>query len=102
MEQVKSKFRRLLFLHRVAFICNVFFVLCMIIRYTNADKIIPQPLVELSTILGWIFSTVINLVCIFISLVLVLKKGKGLSVPLWLIASNLIFFIIEIFYFFLS
>jgi hypothetical protein len=74
----------------------------MIIRYTNADKIIPQPLVELSTLLGWIFSPVINLVCIFISLVLVMKKGKGLIIPLWLIVTNLLFFFSEIFYFFIS
>jgi hypothetical protein len=71
-------------------------------RYTNADKIIPQPLVELSTILGWICSPVINLVCIFISLVLVMKKGRGLTVPLWLIIANLLFFVSEIFYFFIS
>src|SRR5258706_6934657 len=102
MEEVKTRFKRLLFLYRVAFICNIFFVLCMIIRYTNADKIIPQPLIELSTILGWVFSPVINLVCIFISVVLVIKKGKGLTIPLWLIVANLFFFVSEIFYFFIS
>ena len=102
MEQVKPKFKKLLFLHRVAFICNIFFLFCMVIRYTHADAVIPQPIVELSTILGWLFSPAINLITLAVSLIIVLKTGKGLYVPLWLIASNLIFFIIEIFYFFLS
>ena len=102
MEQVKAKFRRLLFLHRVAFICNIFFLVCMVLRYSHAEKVVPQPVVELSAILGWIFSPAVNLVCLVVSLILVLKKGKGLYVPVWLIASNLVFFTFEIFYFFLT
>jgi len=102
MEQVKTKFKRLLFLHRVAFICNIFFLLCMGIRYSHADAVIPQPIVELTTILGWIFSPAINLICMSISFIVVLKKGRGLYVPVWLLVSNFIFFIVEIFYFFLT
>jgi hypothetical protein len=102
MDKVKTKFVSLSFAHRVAFICNIFFVLCMIIRYTNADKIIPQPLIELSAILGWIFSPAINLICLFVSFVLVLKEGKGINAPLWLVVANLFFFVFEIFYFFIS
>lgn len=74
----------------------------MVIRYTHADTVIPQPIVELAAILGWAFSPVMNLVCLCVSLIVVLKKGKGLYLPVWLIASNVIFFIVEIFYFFLS
>ena len=102
MEKAKTKFVSLLFAHRVAFICNILFVVCLIIRYTNGDKIIPQPLIELSAILGWIFSPAINLICLFVSFVLVLKEGKGIKVPLWLITANLFFFVSEIFYFFIS
>lgn len=97
---LKQKPKRLLFFYRVAFICNVFFLACLIIRYTNADAIIPQPLIKLAAILGWIFSPVINMVCILISFIAVLKD-KGLYISLWLIILNVFFFGCEIFYFFI-
>ena len=102
MMQAKQKTNRLRFLHRVAFICNTFFLICLMIRFTHADKYIPQPVIELSTLLGWIFSPFINTVCIIISLIVIFKKGKGLNVPLWLVALNVFFFSCEIFYFFIS
>ena len=102
MEHVQTRFRRILFIHKVAFICNIFFLLCMVIRYSHADTVIPQPIVELTTILGWLFSPAINLICLCVSFVVVLKRGKAVSVPLWLIVANLIFFVVQIFYFFLS
>ena len=102
MEQVQTKFKRLVFIHKVAFICNLFFALCMVIRYSHADTVTPQPIVELITILGWLFSPAINLICLCVSFVVVLKKGKGLFVPLWLIVANVVFFILQIFYFFLT
>ncbi len=71
-------------------------------RYSNTDVFIPQPVIEIATLLGWIFSPVINTVCIILSLIAVLKKGKGLNIALWLIALNVFFFLCEIFYFFIS
>ena len=102
MEQVQTRFKSLVFIHKVAFICNIFFALCMIIRYSHADTVIPQPIVELTTILGWLFSPAINLISLCVSFVVVLKRGKGLSIPLWLIVVNVVFFVLQIFYFFLS
>lgn len=101
MKQATQKPNRLLFFYRVAFICNVFFLVCLLIRYTNADAIILQPLIKLAAILGWIFSPVINTFCILISLIAVLKKDSGLNVPFWLIVLNVLFFGCEIFYFFI-
>jgi hypothetical protein len=101
-QEVKKKASKLRILFRLAFICNIFFLVCLLIRYSNADKFIPQPLIELSAILGWFFSPVINLVVLVIALIIVLRKGRGIFVPTWLISFNLIFFISEIFYFFLS
>lgn len=102
MKQANQKTNKLRFLHRVALICNVFFLVCLMIRFTHVDAVIPQPLVEIAALLGWIFSPVINVICIVASLIVVLKKGKGLQIPLWLIAFNFFFFGFEIFYFFIS
>lgn len=71
-------------------------------RYTHAEAFMPQPVIQIATLLGWIFSPVINTVCVILSLIAVLKKGKGLNIALWLIAANIFFFAVEIFYFFIS
>jgi hypothetical protein len=98
----RKKASKLRILFRLAFICNIFFIVCLLLRYSHADNVIPQPLIELSAILGWFFSPVINLATVTIALVRVLRRGRGIFVPTWLIAFNLIFFIGEIFYFFLA
>jgi hypothetical protein len=102
IKKEKKQASKLRILFRLAFICNIFFIFCLLLRYSHVDEIIPQPLIELSAILGWFFSPVINLTTVIIALVLVLRRGRGIFVPTWLIAFNLIFFIGEIFYFFLS
>lgn len=97
-----KKAGKLRILFRLAFICNIFFLVCLLLRYTHFDKIIPQPLIEFSAILGWFFSPVINFIVLVIAFIIVLKKSRPVFVPLWLIAANVIFFIAELFYFFLS
>ncbi len=72
------------------------------IRYTHAEKFLPQPIIEIATLLGWIFSPFINMVCVILTLIAVLKKNSVQSIRLWLIAANIFFFACEIFYFFIS
>lgn len=71
----------------------------MVLLYTRADKYIPQPLIELSLILGWI-APVINLVNFVLALVLISRIRKN-QIPLWLLYTNVLCFISEIYFFFI-
>jgi hypothetical protein len=76
----------------------MFFLVCMILLFTHADQFLPQPIIELSIILGWV-APFINLVCLGIILILIPKLKKN-DIPLWLIYINIICFILQIIYFF--
>ena len=99
MEQVKEKPSRLRIVFKIAFICNIFFIVCMILRYSTAPKYIPQPLIELSIILGWI-SPIINLLSFVLALILI-SRIKTKQIPLWLLYTNIICFIVQFYFFFL-
>lgn len=97
-EPVKEKISRLRFLFRLAFICNVFFIVCMILRYSHADQYLYEPLIGISIILGWI-SPLINLISFILALILI-SRIKRKQIPLWLLYTNLICFILQIYFFF--
>ena len=96
MERKTSKLR---ILFRLAFICNIFFIVCMIMRYTSAPQYIPQPLIEFSIILGW-FAPLINFINFVLALIL-LSRIREKQIPLWLLYTNIICFIIQIYFFFI-
>jgi uncharacterized membrane protein (DUF485 family) len=98
-QEVKQKISRLRILFRIAFICNVFFVVCMILLFSHADKYFPQPLIEFSIILGWL-APVINLIS-FILVVILISRIRKKQIPLWLLYTNLICFIFQIYFFFI-
>jgi len=99
LEETREKASRLRILFKIAFICNIFFIVCMIMRYTTAPNYLPQPLIELSVILG--FSAMfINLISFILALILISRIVKR-KVPLWILYTNIIFFLIQIYFFFI-
>jgi hypothetical protein len=98
-EQVKERISRLRFLFRLAFICNIFFIVCMILLYSHADQYMFQALIELSVILGWI-APIINLINFILALVLISRIRKK-QIPRWLLYTNIICFILQIYFFFI-
>ncbi|MEP6681611.1 MAG: hypothetical protein ABJA35_00045 [Parafilimonas sp.] len=99
LKEIREKASRLRILFRVAFICNIFFIVCMIMRYTTAPDYLPQPIIELSVILG--FSAMfINLLSFILALILISRIIKR-KIPLWLLYTNIIFFLIQIYFFFI-
>ncbi len=91
--------RWLLFISRVALLCNLCFMVCIIIRYTH-DFINNQNVTSYIIILGLGASFVINLFVNILSVFTLLQK-KETWVPVWLSMINLLFFIAQIFYFFI-
>lgn len=88
----------LLFVARVTFICNIFFILCLLIRHSHFT--VPEGLNEFVIIAGWIMSFFLNLIFVCAAVVVFAKRRKT-GVPLMLLAFNTFWFLFQIFYFLL-
>ena len=86
---------KLLFLGRAAFICNLFFVICLLLRHTHFK--IPIALNEFVIIVGWVLSVVLNAIFV-VSAVAMFAIKKRLLLPTWLITINTVFFLFQITY----
>lgn len=86
--------RWLLFLSRVAFVCNIFFLLAFSIRYVS--WINDPDLVSTILILGWVFVFIFNPVVNICYFWLFISGNKNLKIlPVWLLTSNIFFLVIE-------
>ena len=91
--------RRLLFFSRLAFICNVFFVICFTIQLSNwiKDEQLESTIVILGYVLGIPLNLGVNLSYLITTL---FKRQPGKHIPAWLIAANILFLVIQILYIF--
>ena len=89
--------RRLLFLSRLAFICNIFFLVVFSIRITNwiHNRDIEALVIITGYFLVLLFNPLVNL-CYLV--LLLLRKKFWQTVPSWLITANILFLVMEIFY----
>ena len=86
--------RLLRLLSRVAFICNICFVLASLARYV--PSLPDNDLVSTIIVLGYVLSILVNiLVNVWIGVVWAFRKGP-LMISRWLWIINLIFLIIQI------
>jgi hypothetical protein len=87
--------RKLLFLSRIGFLCNICFLISWLLRYIPfiANGIVPSTII----IMGHVLAIVINLLLIILYIVLALA-GKSFRqyVPNWLIIVNFMFFIFQV------
>jgi len=87
--------RPLLFATRMAFICNMLFILCLIIQRTY-DFIPNKDLSSMVVLLGWMVAPIQNLIAnIWYGLVLVSKST--IRLPQWIAVFNLSLLIIQMF-----
>jgi len=85
--------RPLLFATRMAFICNMLFILCLIIQRTY-DFIPNKDLSGMIVLLGWIVAPIQNLIAnIWYGMVLLSKST--IRLPLWLAVTNLVLFAVN-------
>ena len=88
--------RKLLFLNRLALICNILFIVCLILKRIQDIKL-NQDLIGLILILGWLCSFLLSVIVNIWAVILLLKKSE-IEVPIWLVVTNLLFFIFEFIY----
>ena len=91
--------RWLLFLSRLAFICNCFFLLAVSLQlgrwFQNQDA------EAMTIIIGYFMSALLNHIAIVCYLLLFfLNKSKLQIVPKWIIVLNMLFLVLQIFYIF--
>jgi len=85
----------LLFAARLAFLCNLLFLVCVIIQRTH-DFIHQADISNIIIILGWMVAPFLNLlVNIWYGIMLMNKSANRL--PLWLGLANLLFLLAEIY-----
>ena len=89
--------RWLLFLSRLAFICNIFFVLAILIQVTN--WISQEAITSTIAITGYLMVALLNpLVNISYLVLLMFGKKFWTVIPSWLIIANIVFLIMQFFY----
>lgn len=82
---------------RIAFICNIFFLLAVALRFTSWVR--DPDLVSLIIIIGYVLVVLFNpLVNLCYLILFIFRKKLGTVVPAWLITANLMFLIMQIFY----
>jgi hypothetical protein len=87
--------RWLLFLSKLAFICNLAFLVSFLFRVTN--WLTNHDIEAYIIIIGWVLSAVFNPIVVFIYLIVFWTKRKKLSiVPVWLIVMNILFLFLQL------
>ncbi|ANE50047.1 hypothetical protein [Flavisolibacter tropicus] len=93
--------RWLLFLSRVAFICNLFSVLTLLILWKNIIQL--QALVGTIGIMGYVLAIVFNpLVNLLYALFFLFKRSALAVIPGWLMVANFLFLLLQALYIFLQ
>ncbi|MEO8173715.1 MAG: hypothetical protein ABI581_11550 [Sediminibacterium sp.] len=85
----------LLFLARVALICNVLFLACVIMRYLP-NVIESQVVIGTMVVLGLLLAPFVNLAANIAYLVVRMRKRPHI-LPVWLVIANLLFLLFEFF-----
>ncbi|MES2005966.1 MAG: hypothetical protein V4450_15715 [Bacteroidota bacterium] len=85
----------LLFLARLALICNVLFLLCLLIQRTH-DFIGIKDVNGVIIVLGWLLAPFVNLAANIGYLMRVMNK-RAVNIPVWLAITNLLFLLLQFF-----
>jgi len=94
--------RWLLFLSRVAFICNIFFLLTFSFRFYQwiSEESLASTIIVLGYFLAvFLFTPVVNL-CYLI--LYILRRSPVKYIPHWLMVSNILFLVLQLIYIILN
>ena len=91
--------RRVLFFSRVAFLCNICFLLAFSIQLTNWVK--NEELKATIIMVGYVMGFIVNPLIVLTYLVIFVSVRKKLKlIPSWLLTANILFLVIQILYIF--
>ena len=86
---------KLLFLSRVAFLCNLCFLVTFLMHYVSfiSNGIIPSTIIIIGNVLSVVLNTLLFVLYCFL---FITSRIFSIRVPVWLFTTNLIFFIFQI------
>ena len=91
--------RWLLFLSRLAFICNTFFLVALSLQFGRWFQ--NEDVESLVIIIGFFMSGILNPAAVLCYILLFfLNRNKLAVVPLWLRVANALFLLLQVFYIF--
>jgi hypothetical protein len=89
--------RRLLFFSRLAFICNLFFVLAFSIQLTNWIR--DEQLRATIVVIGYVMGMVLNpLTVLAYGITAAVARRRLKELPAWLVTANVLFLVLQILY----
>jgi hypothetical protein len=88
--------RALLFLSRIAFICNIFSIFAVVLLWRNFIE--AQAVVSTIGIIGYFFAVILNPLVNLLYLVFLLRNKLFKAVPRWLVLTNFIFLVLQLQY----
>ena len=90
--------QNILLLSRLAFICNIFFLISVSLLYSNwiGDEGLTSTVVVLGLLISFIINPLSNLINLGLKL---WKKPLFIQIPAWLVWVNFIFLLLQITYF---
>lgn len=95
--QTSKSFKWLLVLSRVAFICNICFLIAFSIQMT--DWIKNEDITSMIALIGYVMGFIINPLLVLCYLLLFIVSRKKLRIiPSWLLTANILFLVIQILY----
>ena len=87
--------RWLLFLSRLAFICNIFFLLSFSLKIHDWIRV--EAVTSTTIILGFVLSILFNPITVFCYLFVFVLKRKHLdSIPAWLMVANIFILFLQV------
>jgi hypothetical protein len=89
----------LYFFSRVAFICNICFLVAFSVQLTHwiKNEQLTSTIILIGYVMGFIINPFVNLSYLFTALI---SRKKLAIVPAWLITANILFLVIQILYIF--
>ena len=89
--------RWLLFLSRLAFVCNVFFLVALSLQFTRWFH--NQDAESLVIIIGYFMAVLLNPAAVLCYAILLLRNRRKLqNIPVWLMIANVLFLGFQLFY----
>lgn len=90
---MKFFMKGLLFLSRLAFLCNLLFLICLVLRY-KGDFIGTEDIKSMVGILGWFMAPFVNLA---VNCWYVLRLVKKQPLPARLATANFLFLLVQLY-----
>jgi hypothetical protein len=92
-----NSFKWLLVLSRIAFICNICFLIAFSVQMTNWIK--NEDITSMVALIGYVMGFILNPILVVCYLIILLISRKKIKiVPSWLLTANILFLVIQILY----